>query len=63
MISNELTRNKAFPSNRIHGKLTLGTKQKGKNLTCNHKLVTKFYQHDKLLRRSVKTNNQHLLIT
>ena len=63
MISNELTRHKAFPSNRIQGKLTLGTKQKGKNLICNHKLVKKIYQHDKLLRRSVKTINQHLLIT
>ena len=62
MISNELTRNKAFPSNRIQGKLTLGTK-KNKNLTCNHKMVTKFYQHDKLLRISAKTINQHLLIT
>ena len=30
MISNELTRNKAFPSNRIQEKLTLGTKQKAK---------------------------------
>ena len=31
MIPNELTRNKAFPSNRIQGKLALGTKQKVKN--------------------------------
>ena len=30
MIPNELTRNKAFPNNRIQGKLTLGTKQKVK---------------------------------
>ena len=30
MISNELTHNKAFPRNRIQGKLTLGTKQKVK---------------------------------
>ena len=30
MNSNELTRNKSFPSDNIQGKLTLGTKQKVK---------------------------------
>ena len=63
MISNELTRHKAFPSNHIQGKTNTRNQTKSKNLNCNHKLVTKFYQHDKLLRISVKTINQHLLIT
>jgi len=31
MISNELTHNKAFPSDRIQGKLTLGTKKMQKH--------------------------------
>ena len=62
MISNELTRNKHFLVTAYQENYTRN-QTKSKNLTCNHKLVTKIYQHDKLLRRSVKTINQHLLIT
>ena len=46
----------------ITGKLWLATNQKQKH-DYRFILVTKFYQYDMLLRRSVKIINQHLLIT
>ena len=36
---------------------------KSKNLTCNHKLATKIYQHDELLIKHATIFFQHLLIT